>query len=576
MVDSRQMIIDNTPTVTSKSRKLSTRMRLRLNTVQRLRKLNAQRRVQKIESPDPRLKIAKRDEKKSDGPNNIKLRKPSIKSANLSKPPCPPARFRKRQINKTWLPTHVYHTKRAHMTMPKEPLWRFALPLTPTEKCYRPAHRAMSVRGAIAWDLSYVSVIGLTGREDQLVAILKALGVGRNDKKDNTWLEPGCRWRNGTRTWIGWLSDGKRSCSRGIGPAQIIWCGMVESATGDHSSTSKHLGKSKIVRKVIIRLHPAIFLQVWHLVVALCASSRPRVVAEDLRFEIGSIEVMGPSAIEALVAVMRPVGIVHSETSSNSTEKTWEALKPLTNAAILPRNVLLAFQIIDPRLRSAPVRTSERGNKIQRGLVEILANWPLDQEPVRSPLFDYTARHAAARALPRQKAINRRKRSAMPGSSLQPRPSDPQIPIVAYTSDLSDAGDRRSWTILLPWKCVLPVWYALMFHPVASGGTVRFGGLREQRQLAFEEGIPWFPGDFPGTKAGFDWELLERQRRKAEWQRKPRGRRVEWDSLKLGQDRKGEIGLGWACDWEALDNDVNTEGGIWFFYNIFMCFDDLF
>ena len=222
------------------------------------------------------------------------------------------------------------------------------------------------------------------------------------------------------------------------------------------------------------------------------------------------------------------------------------------------------------------MRTSERGNKIQRGLVEILANWPLDQEPVRSPLFDYTARHAAARALPRQKAINRRKRSAMPGSSLQPRPSDPQIPIVAYTSDLSDAGDRRSWTILLPWKCVLPVWYALMFHPVASGGTVRFGGLREQRQLAFEEGIPWFPGDFPGTKAGFDWELQERQRRKAEWQRKPRGRRVEWDSLKLGQDRKGEIGLGWACDWEALDNDVNTEGGIWFFYNIFVCFDDLF
>ena len=564
MVDNHQMIIDNTPTVTSKTRKRSSRMRLRLNTVQRLKKLNTQRRMQQTETNSQRLKITNLGDKIVNGSSTIKPRKPSIKSTNLGKPPYPPARYRKRQIHKTWIPTHLYHTKRAHMTPPKEPLWRFALPLTPTEKCYRPVHRSISMRGAIAWDISYVSTIGLTGREDRLVIILKALGVGKNADDSDTWHERGCRWRSGSRIWGGWLSDGKTGQSRGIGPAQILWCGTSEPAAVDISDTRKCPRRSKVIRKVIIRLHPAIFLQVWRLVVALCTSSKPAVVAEDLRFEIGSIEMIGPSTIEALVATLRPVGTVHSDMPSTKVESTWEALRPLTNTAMLPHNVLFAFQIVDPRLRFPPLRTSEERNELHRGLVDILTCWPLDQDPVQSPLFSYTARHAATRALPSQKAINRRKRNAMPGNFPHLRSSDPQIPIIAHTSSLTNAGGRRSWTILLPWKCMLPVWYAFMFYPLAGGGTIRFGGLREQRQLAFEEGVPWFPGDFPGTEAGFAWELQQRQRRKGEWQKKPRGRRVEWDSLKLGQGKKGEIGLGWACYWEGFGNDFNIKKGIWF------------
>jgi ribonuclease P/MRP protein subunit POP1 len=93
-----------------------------------------------------------------------------------------------------------------------------------------------------------------------------------------------------------------------------------------------------------------------------------------------------------------------------------------------------------------------------------------------------------------------------------------------------------------------------MYYPLSSGGNLRFGGLKEQQQVAFEAGAPWFPGDFPGTRAGWEWGLRERADAKKEWERLPKGRRVEFDSLDLGNIPKGEVGRGWACDWERLLN----------------------
>jgi ribonuclease P/MRP protein subunit POP1 len=51
----------------------------------------------------------------------------------------------------------------------------------------------------------------------------------------------------------------------------------------------------------------------------------------------------------------------------------------------------------------------------------------------------------------------------------------------------------------------------------------------------------------------------ERHRRKEEWDRRPRGKRIEFESLDLGAGRKGEIGLGWACDFETLRKSVSVD-----------------
>lgn len=97
-----------------------------------------------------------------------------------------------------------------------------------------------------------------------------------------------------------------------------------------------------------------------------------------------------------------------------------------------------------------------------------------------------------------------------------------------------------------------------MYQRISTGGTARFGGLNQNRQTLFEAGVPWFPGDYPSTSAGVVWEAREREIRKAEWEKRPKGKRIEYDKIKLGNGEKGELGDGWACAWERLGNDLVT------------------
>ncbi|KAK4690657.1 ribonuclease P/MRP protein subunit POP1, partial [Lecanoromycetidae sp. Uapishka_2] len=588
----RQMRDDNTPTVTSRRRKPTPHQRLRLDKAKELKQLGA-------------LTKKKREEKKqkpgeTDPEKMIMLgpRLPKLKKDTLSKPSQAPAKFRKRQIHKSWLPTHLYHAKRAHMTPPKEPLWRFAIPLTPTSKCYRPTHRAATARGCVAWDMSYTSTIGVEGVEASLLGLLRSVGV---EEKMLVGKREG-KWRRGLRSWEGWMRE-RDPEKRWIAKITIVWCpddaameeGLVDGQdkaavpTGDKSqeetegktnegdeenvattnreTTSNRIvrqGKKRPKRKLLLRVHPSAFLQVWHEVLKVAKIQRPPAMVEDLRFEIGSIEVVGPDSTEALVGALHPIEDVklslpndaHIDAGSDwkdmeTPEKVWPQLAAVTNPASLPAYALLGFNITDPRLRYPP-RTIQKPLSSENSLLELLSSWPPDQTQASPDIFDRTKRLMASRSLASQKAINRRKGDSKPGAYPSMSPKDPKIPILSMASRTSTTAGQGSWTFLFPWDCVLPVWYSLMHYPLSSGGNPRFGGLQEKRQVFFEQGVPWFPGDYPGTKAGFQWEMLERERKKQEWEKRPRGKRTEWASVDLGDGKKGEIGMGWACDWERL------------------------
>lgn len=576
---------DNTPTVTSSRRKLTPHQRLRLDKAKELKRLGA-------------LTKKKRDEFKKQKPGEIDPEKmvsitprvPKLKKDVLSKPAKPPAKFRKRQIHKSWLPTHLYHAKRAHMTPPKEPLWRFAIPLTPTEKCYRLTHRAATSRGCVAWDTSYMATIGVEGVEGSLLALLKSIGVDTNmlvGKRE-------AKWRRGTRWWEGWIRerDGEK---RSIAKVGVVWALDATAAEGPEPVIPKKdsLGdqvvedkvKVKVQqekeavhvpvatrkqkeprRKLLVRVHPSAFLQTWNEILKVAKIQRPAAKVEDLRFEIGSIEIVGPESTEALIGVLHGVKssalatdltAIESQNAEwvdiETSEMVWSQLMGITNPAALPANVVLGFNVSDPRLRHPPktVKPPSAGTA-DDALLELISSWPPDHSQTAHDLFDRTRRVTASRQLSSQKAINRRKGEALPGVYPAPSLKDPEIPLLLTASRATTAAEQGSWTLLLPWDCVLPVWYSLMHYPLASGGNPHFGGLQERRQISFEQGVPWYPADYPGTKAGFKWELLEREKKKQEWEKRPKGKRTAWESVDLGDGKKGEIGLGWACDWERL------------------------
>ncbi|RMZ16742.1 hypothetical protein D0860_00872 [Hortaea werneckii] len=636
----REMLEDNTPTVQARRRKPTRHMRLRLETVKRIRALGSQKKAQKerkkkedgaekdgdpnatnkktaLEAQTNTAKNVTTQKQQPTSPT-IRTRVPRIKSATLAPPPIPPANFRKRQIHKSWLPTHLFHARRARLPAPSAPLWRFAIPLTPSAKSYRPTHRASQERGCVAWDMSYMSTISLEGREDSLMGVLRGLGVdevgGKGERK----------WRDGNRTLRDvWIRE-REEPRRPIAPVTIIWCPSTGSSEeyGEVGSASKQQQKPG-KRQLFIRVHPSAFFHVWEEIVRLAKVMKPEVRVEDLRFELGSIEITGPGATEALLGALWPSeskkgsdgtgngredeceggrkmaadtyetshsrGQSKQEDIPTSVGDTWRNLAGLTNPALLPQNALLGFEVQDPRLHHPPRTISLPKTQVeQTKLLELCATWPVDHVATPPTIFDRAARLAAQRALPSQKAINRRQALTGPGQYPASSSKDPRIPIFLYTNTSApsssstrtqngEKGGRRntaplhtaatsstsrnSWTLLLPWKCVQPVWYSLMYYPLSTGQQPRFGGIDELRQLKFESGEGWFPADFPGTKAGWEWEAAERRKRYEEWARRPRGKSVCWEKVQLGEGRKGEVGVGWGCEWERLVGSTVDKAG---------------
>ncbi|KAL2269610.1 hypothetical protein VTJ83DRAFT_1794 [Remersonia thermophila] len=555
----REMMEDNTPTVEARKRRpRTTRARIRAETAKKLRLLAAKKRKRLLAKaaadgkPPPDPAALARPTVHSRPP------RPKIRRDRLNEPPRPDSKFRKRQINKTWLPTHLWHAKRAKMTDPSKPLWRFAIPLTPTEKCYRPTHRAVGQKGVVAWDASYMSAIAVYGTAGGIEHVLKALGL----VQDGLWGARGARWRAGARSWSGLLSRQADDGRRDIGPATLVWNpeappGAGEDADEKEGQAAAGPGRPNKKKKqpppppprqLLIRTHPACFLELFEELLRLAKAQTPRVHVEDLRFEIGSIELTGPGSTEALLGVLRP--FYDAPDTRERHAELLGSLAGVSNPACLPRGALLAFSARDPRLAYPPktVGVPPAGD----ALAETLAAWPGDEGPKPFDLLDRDRRFQASR-LPSPKAIHRRKGRHPPGEPLPVTPADPPIPVLLLASRPPVEGQAQgTWTVLAPWRCIMPLWYALMHHPLSTGGNPRLGGLHEQRQIAFEQGVPWFPADFPATDAGARWELEERARRRQEWERRPKGKRVAWASLDLGAGRKGEVGDGLACDFEHL------------------------
>lgn len=475
--------------------------------------------------------------KKQSKPADVK---PKPRFPPLATPATPPSRFRRRQKDKTWLPTHVWHSKRARMTDPKAPLWRFAMPLQPVMKAYRLTHRAVSQRGAVAWDTSYMSTISLEGVEASIVGMLKGLHFAAGAKED-PWSEKGRakKWRHGTRAWEGWLCEREAEPVRPIARVAVLWC--VPGA-----------GSKK--RKVFLRVHPSAFLQLWNEVVRISKVQRPGVIVEDLRFEVGSIEIMGPAAAETLCSILSPSP--GDNIVDDAPQSIWPKLAPVTDVGSLPLGAVLAFNISDPRFCDPPKTTPlQQDEESQNSLIDMLAQWPLDDSQESSSLFDRNTRLAAQRSMPSQKSINRRKSECTLGEAPEPKDTDPCIPMLLYTS-----REHKTWTVLLPWKCVPAIWRGISRYPLSTGGVPRFGGLKERRQVNYERSVPLFPFDHPGTDAGRAWELREREARKHEWTKRPKGKRIECSSIDLGNGEKGELGCPWACDWERLFLNPASEG----------------
>ncbi|XP_011883523.1 PREDICTED: ribonucleases P/MRP protein subunit POP1 [Vollenhovia emeryi] len=102
--------------------------------------------------------------KKSEDTKNLKpSRKCRRRTRNLH------SEFNRRQCNKVWLETHIWHAKRFHMI----DKWGYRIASHPNDKCFRANYRA-AAKYCLLQDISYYTCVEITGRESLLKTTLRA------------------------------------------------------------------------------------------------------------------------------------------------------------------------------------------------------------------------------------------------------------------------------------------------------------------------------------------------------------------------------------------------------------------
>ncbi|KAG5520094.1 hypothetical protein PMAC_001170 [Pneumocystis sp. 'macacae'] len=317
-------------------------------------------------------------------------------------------KFSKRQQDKTWLPTHLWHAKRAKMLT----RWSYSIAKTPTLKSYRLTHRSANTDGAIAFDTSYYCTICLWGEMENLKRVLQQFTI------NDSGVTKG-RYIRGTRFCEAMIYQKDSNFLRLICPAYFLW---------------QKIGNSQCV---MVRFHPVAFRQVYIEMKEI--SSVENVVVEDCRFDIGSIDIHGPMSTLALQSLF--------------DVKTSDTISQVCVIS-LPLGIIIPLNIRDPRL-SFPPRLIDAKDKVFHDAM--IKSWK-DDLISPSELFNTDARLRCQKNQLSPQRINVL-RSESSESSV---PYD--IPVLLLRCEMC-------WTILAPWNWITHLWYSLMHIPkVRFGG----------------------------------------------------------------------------------------------------------
>ncbi|KAJ7780582.1 NUC188 domain-containing protein [Mycena maculata] len=458
--------------------------------------------------------------------------------------------FLKRQRDKSWLETHIWHAKRMRM----ENMWGYRLAVTPTEKSFRPSHRA-SVHGAILHDASYQSIIQLQGPEKILRTLLDTCcdlqGPGPGAK----------RFLPGARTLDTHIYEPDHYPFGLIGPASIFWrpipapskpqtLDVPQDPTQGPTTGSQKRGKGKgkgkdsaappsdpdiVLRTVWIRTHPATSEKVFEVLrtsasLALDAARKAApdgtqndelgVELEDLSGQINAFEIMGPKSNQVLKGALSPV----SQDPREDFNKFWASMTDLQTSGSIPRGMIIGFKVLDPRLKFPP-KNAKPSPTVASPIIIPSATL------AESEIWGESTRDSLRKPRYKKKDLDeRRSKNLVPGTTLTPLRQDDRVPLLLIQRSIERGGTSddlslHGWTLLLPAGWSMPFFSSFTFT-----GT-RVGGQRERQTQAFEAGTPYFPRDYPLCAPYNAYAEAREAEESARWARTPPAKRPNYKRL---------------------------------------------
>ncbi|KAG6900179.1 hypothetical protein C0993_001891 [Termitomyces sp. T159_Od127] len=463
----------------------------------------------------------------------------------------------RRQRDKLWLETHIWHAKRMKM----DNMWGYRLAVQPTEKSYRPSHRA-SVHGSIIHDASYHSIIELKGAETLLKRVLDAscdtngptAGSKRHDYRLCSYpfglISPvTVLWKPLPLKSASIMSPPQEGDNEKAYPVPVIQPPMKRKRKSkgkgkDKEQENSTLPDTEILRVVWIISHPSTYQDVLSSIRTSAsltleafrrenANKEVEIEISDLRGQVNVFEIMGPKSNQVLRGALDPV----SQDKREDFKRFWSQFTNMQTSAGMSRGTVVGFKVVDPRLK--------QNAKAQVPAAEHLSSTTIfpSAQLAQSDLWDEDVRTKLARPRYKKKDLDeRRSKLLIPGTPLNPERQDDRIPVLLVQRSLEVPESRtqgiHGWTLIIP-----SGWSMAFFSSLTFTGT-RVGGQRERQTQAFEAGTPYFPRDLP-TSAGYGvYATARAKEEKGRWDRKPPAKRPNYD--KLGTSSP------WRADWHSI------------------------
>lgn len=366
----------------------------------------------------------------------------------------PGLKYANRQKDKIWLPTHIWHKKRAFMKQVGE----FIIPITATQKQYRRAHRSgfhLDENSGIAWDTSYLGTMTIKGDENLLKSHIAQYA---KDAAQPVYL-------NGYKVWEGFWHEEL--------PVILHW---IKSDN------------------VSIQCHPDSFGVIFNSLEHI----KSELEIHDLRFALGSIDLMGAQALK----VLTETALLASDNKELNDE--WSRLGTGQTTNILPSNTVFKLGLKDPRIHSYFYKGHQTGltaDSINR-MVKLIR----EGESEFPSVYNHEDRQLSLASQLTQSEVD-----------LKAKPDTSVVPACIYT--LKDGRLR----VVLPKDWILPFWLMIF-----KRRRLLVGGLREIHQLSFESGKPFYPIDFPLSTGGIEYHRSLAIKNQEEYERKPKSKRVSF------------------------------------------------
>ncbi|GBB87563.1 hypothetical protein RclHR1_01400016 [Rhizophagus clarus] len=435
------------------------------------------------------------------------------------------AEYKRRQGNKKWLETHMWHSKRMKMTE----IWGYKLAEHPSEKSIKASYRA-SEHLSIIHDASYFGWIKISGDPNSIIKLFNSI-------TDPTLPSVGSeRYLSGKRQCSTFIYAYLKYPSHFVIPINLLWMPIIDTEDDN--------------RHILIWIHPSAFEEV----LTILEFAREQLKLQDaisihnLQDELLMFELTGPRS----TALLQEVLDIYDEPSGPSNEmllkprvnyeahKAWKALRDLRTSTSLPPSIVLGLTVLDPRLRF-PKKVPPRSNVIsvesEKEVQVILANWP--ENAAYSDLWSDNFRNVLRDSKISDGDLDKRRSQLLvPGQKLLLQPEDSLIPVFLIQRDginMSAQSVRKTsspefiggWNIILPAGWGMAFWKSFIF----AGAWV--GGLRERHNHHFESGISCFPYDFPGTKSFENWSNGQKKKAQLEYDARPPAKRPNFKKLQV-------------------------------------------